>query len=814
MPLRDKAEPFVVAALGAVLGEPISAVGGLVKLGSLLLPVPGLRERAEQLVKRMEAHLPDDVEVLDWEVSATQRVAVEHVSAVDDLAASGGDAEAAARLAMERGEAHIATFKDGPREHVLLLLTAYLGALRADPEIVRDVQTRLQVLTLDEVRRLGARLDEQMERTTPPVVFTRWSDLDTATGGAEPLPSQLLDATYEVVPFYGRERELDLFRQFRERTFENGDLGTVVIQGEGGLGKTRLGMEAVRRARDDGWEADFLGPSVTPDLLWAGLRALDARGKPVFVVADYGEDRPEQLATMIRTWRATPAPHARRLVLLVRQKGLLDQRLDEVARRDASLRPAADYLRGAQVQPLTASDLRVPVDERETVFLTARRSFAARLGRPVDGLPAPPDSLTKTTREYDHLGLPLYLHMAALASLDGRATVRKRDLLAVVLDRNWAYVERLLDDVPALDALHLTKDDLHDVLTVATLALAARPSSEGAPDAGACLAPTPLGEEAPPRARRQLAAFLTDTFGTDDAERGHGLDALRPDALGEGLVFETLGQTPGLLETVLAMDEGTRQSACTVLVRAALALADDPERWLTSHLNLERLRSDVRLARTLLVAIPGATVALAPLAAVLAETVVRDVDPDDEIAEALRASRLDSLGIRLSAVGRRDDALAATEEAVAIYRRLAEAAPDAFEPDLARSLSNLGADYSGVGRRDDALAATEEAVAIYRRLAEAAPDAFEPDLAGSLSNLGDRQMETDDPTIAVASYTESLRLLVRFVQAHPEAFRGLTMATVHDYRRACEATETEPDGVLLAPLIEALGLKPPAEGDG
>ena len=84
---------------------------------------------------------------------------------------------------------------------------------------------------------------------------------------------------------------------------------------------------------------------------------------------------------------------------------------------------------------------------------------------------------------------------------------------------------------------------------------------------------------------------------------------------------------------------------------------------------------------------------------------------------------------RLAELGRREDALAATEEAVAIYRELAAARPDTFLPNLARALNNPSNRLAELGRREDALAATEEAVAIYRELAAARPDAFLPDLA-------------------------------------------------------------------------------------
>ena len=54
-----------------------------------------------------------------------------------------------------------------------------------------------------------------------------------------------------------------------------------------------------------------------------------------------------------------------------------------------------------------------------------------------------------------------------------------------------------------------------------------------------------------------------------------------------------------------------------------------------------------------------------------------------------------------------------------LYRALAQTSPDAFLPDLARSLNNLGHQaLSELGRREEALAATQEAVDIYRRLAQ------------------------------------------------------------------------------------------------
>ena len=52
--------------------------------------------------------------------------------------------------------------------------------------------------------------------------------------------------------------------------------------------------------------------------------------------------------------------------------------------------------------------------------------------------------------------------------------------------------------------------------------------------------------------------------------------------------------------------------------------------------------------------------------------------------QASFATALNNLANRLSALGRREAALAAAEEAVGLYRELAAARPDAFRPDLAR----------------------------------------------------------------------------------------------------------------------------------
>lgn len=61
-----------------------------------------------------------------------------------------------------------------------------------------------------------------------------------------------------------------------------------------------------------------------------------------------------------------------------------------------------------------------------------------------------------------------------------------------------------------------------------------------------------------------------------------------------------------------------------------------------------------------------------------------------------------------SELGHPVDALAAGQEAVAIYRKLASATPDTYGSDLARSLANLAGPMKLLGREDEAAAAVEE----------------------------------------------------------------------------------------------------------
>jgi tetratricopeptide (TPR) repeat protein len=123
------------------------------------------------------------------------------------------------------------------------------------------------------------------------------------------------------------------------------------------------------------------------------------------------------------------------------------------------------------------------------------------------------------------------------------------------------------------------------------------------------------------------------------------------------------------------------------------------------------------------------------------------------------------IGLLLSAVGRRQEALAPTEEALKIYRGLAQSNP-AFQGDLANALINLAVRYSELGRRQEALAPAEEALKIYRGLAQSNP-AFQVDLANALNNLGSFYGEVGRRQEARVAAEEAAKLYREIVKRNP-----------------------------------------------
>ena len=93
---------------------------------------------------------------------------------------------------------------------------------------------------------------------------------------------------------------------------------------------------------------------------------------------------------------------------------------------------------------------------------------------------------------------------------------------------------------------------------------------------------------------------------------------------------------------------------------------------------------------------------------------------------------------------------------------------------------------SDLGRREEALAAAQEATELYRRLAAQQPDAFLPDLARSLAVYGVILRGLGRHAEAAAAFAEGLRVIHPFVRASPAAFGELANALLRNYLAACK----------------------------
>jgi tetratricopeptide (TPR) repeat protein len=139
---------------------------------------------------------------------------------------------------------------------------------------------------------------------------------------------------------------------------------------------------------------------------------------------------------------------------------------------------------------------------------------------------------------------------------------------------------------------------------------------------------------------------------------------------------------------------------------------------------------------------------------------------------------------------------------------------DQLQSIFALSLNSLGNRLSELGRREDARAAAQEANGIYRRLAAARPDAFLPNLALSLNNLGNRLSELRRREDALAAAQEAMTTLAPYFLKSPQAYAQWMSVMARGYSERCEESGVEPDPILLGPIAEGLRklqAKPDAE---
>lgn len=532
----------------------------------------------------------------------------------------------------------------------------------------------------------------------PPLLLEKTLPLPLVSQVSLPLPlvsqdpgsmSELLRPEARVVPFWPRPELAELLNWCRAP----GHVAVRLVIGEGGTGKTRLALEFARALERDGWQVLWVPPGAEHQAVGATRRIL----LPTVLLIDHAETRTRilRLLAIAAADPAGPGAPDLRVVLLARSAGEWWQELiNSTGSRVGGMLAAASPLRLGPVARGTAQD---------EVFDAAVTEFAARLG-----VARPAAKLTLS----DPDAVVLVVHTAALSAVldhvepaSGERPRRSADVLESLLRREVRY------GALAAAARGLNLDVSMQRRAVAAGCLIGADSESAA----ARLLHRIPGFPGPPEQLGEVARWLNDLYPGPAAAGGEGgewLGILRPDRLTEQLVAGELTKQPGLIPALFTgLDRARAKKALTLLGRAALHYPD------AVPLLARALAADLEH-----LAIPALAVAV-------------DTNPmiDGLIADAVADQVIPGQALEgiAAAIPRRSVALAKT--AVAVLQRLAhESAKGSAE--RASWLSDLSTCLADLGRQEEALAAIEEAVTIWRKLARVRPVAYLPDLATSLNN--------------------------------------------------------------------------------
>ncbi|MFJ4091860.1 tetratricopeptide repeat protein [Kitasatospora sp. NPDC089913] len=617
-------------------------------------------------------------------------------------------------------------------------------------------------------------------------------------------PAALLEAGRQTVPFHGRE---DLLAGLRAWCDQDG-FGAWLLHGPGGQGKTRLAHHLGHELTLQGWTVLWPRAAARPDQ----LLELRRTAKPLLVVLDYAETRPEQLGSLVEAAAEHPGTSPFKLLLLARTAGDWWQQARAGSQQAEELLAAARTRRLAPLEDDPARRVGHYHDAARALA-TALPSVAGLTEHTWTAAAAAAAALTlprQLARDTAY-GNALTLHMTALADLldtartepAGNGNGNEDEDVQDVEDRLLGHEARYWRDTAATRGLTPAVG-----MNTLRTALAAAHLTGATDDEGADLLwrRLPVLADQPRDRRDQVTAWLATLYpSTSSRADGPPWGALQPDRLAERHIGRTLLAVPRLADHLLdGADDAQSAQLLTVYSRAtthpALRQLDGRltelcvrhHKILAPHIITTATRTDhptpLITALDTLTTHPDTTLdtlttvhglfprtshRLTTTAVRLTHTItghfrtLADANPDAHLPDL--AASLNNLSIRLGDAGRRAEGLVAVEEAVAIRRALADANPDAYLPDLATSLNNLSADLGEMGRRAEGLAAVEEAVGHYRTLAQANPDAHLPRLAGALNNLSANLGEMGRRAEGLVAVEEAVGHYRTLAEANPDA---------------------------------------------
>ena len=631
---------------------------------------------------------------------------------------------------------------------------------------------------------------------------------------------RLLSAKSTPVPFLDRAEaltRLETWARSEER------FAIHVLGGDGGSGKTRLGVELCRRLTTPSthhqgaevWQAGFLQNIERSDNTSSSNDA-----SSLLLVIDYAEARPEVVTEVINVaLQAAEDPERRRvrIVFLVRRPSPLSVTHQSSNKWLDALRPQKSQNEGVnlildEASTIILSDEGLSDREREELFEAAYRSFT----EPSESSPA--------SDIIEQLNDPMYsqpLLVTVDAFLNARPQSRTQqscspsELFEEVLCHEEHYWAEHWPSSLAVNADRHhqtegtatptdTQGNLNRKLARQAVAAATLTDIQDEEDAISLLNLLPAN---PGKNTKDLARWLRNCYPPHMNANGQPAlwcEHLEPDRIGEHLVASAADDLVPLLRELLSPSRAGTSSLRTwtalerastdprlneqvgriindVLVEVTQAVhaqtvnsqSPDLAAGFAKLVNAVRPHIDPNKAHEAQQTLSDSGYFTALLEYELAQCSANILPPTDdssEIDRATYASRRLSLSRCLANIGRHDEALKAVREATKLYRTLAEHNPGTYTPNLASSLNNLAGSQAENGQPHDALQTVHEATNLYRTLAKHNPAAYTPDLARSLNNLAIYLDGNGQPHKALQTAQEATNLYRTLAKHNPAAY--------------------------------------------
>ncbi|KAB5589406.1 hypothetical protein CTheo_7146 [Ceratobasidium theobromae] len=152
----------------------------------------------------------------------------------------------------------------------------------------------------------------------------------------------------------------------------------------------------------------------------------------------------------------------------------------------------------------------------------------------------------------------------------------------------------------------------------------------------------------------------------------------------------------------------------------------------------------------------------------------------------------------LTKLDRPSEAIQVSQEAVQIYRQLANDHPTAYSVELGQSLHNLAVDLSDLDRHEEAVTTVTEAVEIHRGLATNNPTVYTPELAGSLIDLSVYLRDLARHEQAHAAAQEAVELSRRFSVDCPDRAPPLLAQSLYYFSLNLSDLERHQEALIVA----------------